>query len=548
MRASVPARWIRRRDCDWLFDGPRAYDWAAILACPDPYVVKDSLRRSVLRIPGPPGSPAMYLKVFRPMRLRETLGLLLRPSRAAWEYRMAHRLREAGIPAAAPIAHARLAGGWLPRGSLYLGWEIPRSRPLSTVLASEPPLSPPVRRRLLEAYGTLLGRIHRQGFYAHDLFADNVLVEGDPAASFTLRVIDLHSTRPWLGRLRWFREKNLVPALGSTARHQGPGDRRAFLRAYGTAGIRAARQVSLEGVILEGFVEDLDRRMARRLDRDARRRFRRRTRKLLHPGERFGVERRGRLRLWYRRDVGPDRLHDLARAAEAMPPGASTEVPEEGAWLLHRGRRADVVGVRRGGDDVAVKVFHDARPRTRWRTCLGHGKGRRALRGGWGLEVRRLRGPRVLGYVERRPFGPGFLVTERLVDHEGLRDRLPGMLARGRTRRGAEELAILARELGRFTATLHHWGVTHRDYSARNILVEGSSSAPRFALVDLEDLRFAWRSSPARRRRDLHTLADDTGEVPLRERLRFLRHYLLGLGEQPSAAHLARRLARERGA
>lgn len=197
--------------------------------------------------------------------------------------------------------------------------------------------------------------------------------------------------------------------------------------------------------------------------------------------------------------------------------GPKWRPPEsEWMWPVSLGGRAGVLGVRIDGRTSCVKLFYDERVRTKVRVALGASKGRRAYRHGLRLTEAGIPCPRMLGYAERRPFGPAVLVTELAAD--AVRFDL-----------WAQKHAV-AREvvvaMGRFVRRLHDRGISHADLSPRNILLRPTDPAGGFLLLDYEDARFGRRVSRRTRLNNLHHLHERVvGYVPLRARLHFLRTY-----------------------
>jgi len=185
-------------------------------------------------------------------------------------------------------------------------------------------------------------------------------------------------------------------------------------------------------------------------------------------------------------------------------------------WKISFGGRAGVLGVRMGGRTACVKLFYDERLQTRFRVMLGLSKGRRAYHNGVRLGQAGVSCPRMLGYAERRPFGPALIVTELAED--AMRFDLWAL------EHGVPRATVIA--LARFVRDLHDRGIWHTDLSPRNILIRRSDPAGGFLLLDYEDARFGPQVGRHMRLKNLHHLHERVvGYLPLRDRLRFLHAY-----------------------
>ncbi|MBN1360816.1 MAG: hypothetical protein JW993_09500 [Sedimentisphaerales bacterium] len=200
------------------------------------------------------------------------------------------------------------------------------------------------------------------------------------------------------------------------------------------------------------------------------------------------------------------------------PGGADTWRPADPdrMWGISLSPRAGVLGVTINGRTACVKLFYDERLRNRVRTRLGFSKGRRAYRNGVCLGQLGIHCPQMWGYAERRPAGPGMIVTELIGDAARLDEWI--------SNHGASR--DMVRTLARFIRDMHDKGVWHVDLSPRNILVRFRAGQLDFLLLDYEDARFAPRVGRRRRLENLHHLHERmVRSIPIRDRLRFLHAY-----------------------
>lgn len=213
----------------------------------------------------------------------------------------------------------------------------------------------------------------------------------------------------------------------------------------------------------------------------------------------------------------------------------------EHLWKICLNKRAGVVGVEVGGDRCCVKLYYDDRPRTRLRTLLGRTRALRAYQNGLVLRRCGIRCPHVIGQAEARPWGPSLIVTE-LVE---------GAVPVNRFLAEHGPNGELVRQFAAFVRKMHDAGVAHTDLQLRNVLVRPRGRAEgagvgtggyEFLLVDLEDVRVHRRVSDRLRMANLHRMNKwALATVPLKWRLRFLKHYLRG-GRARSWARRLKRL------
>lgn len=235
---------------------------------------------------------------------------------------------------------------------------------------------------------------------------------------------------------------------------------------------------------------------------------------------------------------------DEPRLTEAMSLAIGTKLtlpvpveglpPTPGVWLLHQGGRANVLAVRtQDGQAVAVKVFHDHRGYVRFRNVLGFGKWRRIVRAAAELERRNVPHARVLGFAEWN--GLGAAIMEYVSGYSAIAD----LMLAGRSPASWK----VASALGRFTGRLHRAGVTHGDFSLRNVLLGRKDGRIDLLLADLEDARFhKGVASEEQALADIRHLAEQMPvSITVRQRVRFLARYKRCAGIPGSLRDLRRR-------
>jgi len=228
----------------WWVDGKATSRLDALMADPD-HVLQGSGsvarrrvgRKHLFRVEGAPGEPALYVKVFPPPRGLAGLGYLVRPSKARHEASAARRTAGRGFDVALPIAIAEERRFGLLQRSFSVVQELP-ARDLRAIL-TDPATGSEDRRALVEAFASLVRRLHDAGIDQDDPLPNNVLV----ADERRLVLIDFERCRVGgaLGARRW----HLLAKLHRDDLGVTYTDRLRFLRAYlGTAADRPARRVA----------------------------------------------------------------------------------------------------------------------------------------------------------------------------------------------------------------------------------------------------------------------------------------------------------------
>lgn len=159
-------------------------------------------------------------------------------------------------------------------------------------------------------------------------------------------------------------------------------------------------------------------------------------------------------------------------------------------------------------------------------------RGLAAFHVGLGCRQRGLPIPAPLALLRQQRLGRSYLVME-LFSGGGaapLHRFLEGLAAHGEDAQQRE----LAREVGRYMATMHGLGIDPHDLAAQNVLVRYRPQGQGFevALIDWDDVRLRPRVSRRRTVRHFIQLADLPSCVTLKDRFRGLRAYRLGSGRR----------------
>jgi tRNA A-37 threonylcarbamoyl transferase component Bud32 len=486
------------------------------LADPATRAVKDGAHRTVYRVDLPDG--AVYLKRYRNRTWLHRARDALRGSAARREFRLAQRLAERGIETVVPLAWGERRLGPLVLDGSFVSRELPGAASLEELAqrAATAPPSPSARRRLAEALGRWLARLHRAGVDHRDLHAGNVLVCAGGAADDMPRValIDLPDVR-LRPSLSWRRRRASLSMLHSSlARCATRADRARFWRAYCDeyGEPRSAQQ----------------RRRAVELDiaawRHSQRILWRRDRRCLGENRDFYCPAGEHRAVHAVRDVAPQHLQRWLVDPWSEMLAARHDVEKLGhAGVVVRSRM--IVS----GQGIAVACKR-SRPQGWWKALvapLRRGRALEAWRLGHALLARGIATPRPLAALEGSVAGEGFLITRWLEGAENLHLYLwriaayPPPIRRRRVRQ-------CAAALGRLVGQMHRWNVADRDLKACNLVVVETPDDVRAALVDLDGVRLRRRLSERTRTRDLARLAASLARhtwVGRADYLRFLVAY-----------------------
>lgn len=199
---------------------------------------------------------------------------------------------------------------------------------------------------------------------------------------------------------------------------------------------------------------------------------------------------------------------------------------EPGGWpaadsaefcTLNQGGRAGVAGIEIDGRRCCAKLFYDSRFLIRLRNRLGVSKAKRAFRNGLQLAQRGVSCPEMIGFAVDMTSGYALLLTEWA---EQAQQVDAWFETNGLTEKGAEDLGLFLRHM-------HDAGVTHKDLSLRNLLVQPGRVGGEFLLLDYEDARFFKQVTDDMRVDNLHHLHERIfASVPKKFQRIFLNKYV----------------------
>ena len=529
-RKSLPIRWTWGRAPDESLKALAA-DLEAGRVPGDAGLVKRGDRRAVWALPDVSGG--VLLKHFR-VRGWEPLLFVVRPSRAAAEYRSAAQLERLGVATPAPLGFGERRRG----GMLVEAWSLARLVPDASTLgealgrAAASGDEEAIARWAASAMRTVAA-LHRLPVLHRDLHANNLLLGPDGA----LLVIDLHSMRRVSGPSRQQRLENLARLVFSMRAAVDLRD----------AGALAAEYSAVRGEPDEALAADL----AAALDDFERSYVEGRTARCLVDSTLFTAERLHDGRVYRRREYSIERLRaDLLRHGQT--------VRASGPALLGSTPRARVTCVDDEGGGRIVKEYLRAGRFPRLRHVLRRGRARTAWVAARRLDVIGLPTPQALALIERDD-GSAALVTRRIEGAVTLRTWLATL---GDDARPAERRPLAA-AVGHVVGRLARAGLRHDDLSTKNWLVAdepppalrdrrdaGAPPRPGVLLIDLDNLRTVPRHDARSLVRMLTQIADVPAGVTRTDRQRFVRAFERAAGRPlpPEVAREALEGARHRAA
>ena len=513
------AAWAPRRITPFL---------SRLTEMPGARLIKRTMVRTVVRASLPESGPApsqVIIKVHRCAHLLERVKHLIRPSKAAQEWTMAHALADAGVPTFKPIAFAERWVSGLLRECCLVSEALPDAHPLTSLL--DGPLQSWTvsdRRRLLADLAGIIRRLHAANILHNDLHAGNILCRLAEQNAATLYLLDLHATRKvaWVSSRR--RRGNLIRLLASILKRTSAQERHEFLMAYATGNPSFERLIARRQIVL---------------DRDAAAYLawtqRARTARCLQRSSEFDCQALDGAKVHFRRSFPPERIRQTLVLHAAA-------VAARGPRLLKSSARGCITAV---SFDTDARPFHLCVKESRsygWKErieALFRGsESRRIWVAANGLRVRGVPACELLAAGERRRCG---LLTQSFVIMKALEHCIPldqYLHPRLSYLEGVELARFkrgMARSLGGFLADLHARQIFHADLKPSNIMVReqpgrermGATDRWQFVLVDLDRVRFDRDVSLKRRARNLAQLDSAFQHRLTRtDRLRCFRAYI----------------------
>ena len=489
-----------------------ARDLEAIGSRPGVETVKRNRVRTVYRVEV--DGVALFLKQYHSPGAQEALKSLVRPSRAAAEWRAMHALRAAGIPTAEPVLYGERRRRGVLQAACFAATAIEDAEDFGRFvkrLRAEERWSRSFRKELYRALARLTADLHAAGIRHGDYHPGNILCRSRPSGPPDLFVVDLHTVTFPRRLSRRARLLNLARIAEVLEGLDGGWDLDYFLGRY------------MEAVL--GFadsVEDLRREIDRITARLQERKYRSRTRRCMLVSSEFTPAVQDGLRMHLRRSYGGERI------AEALAVH-DTVATQGDRRLLHPVLKNKVTVVEVDGPEgklaLCVKEYRRLSILERLFPVL-FSEARRAWIAGRGLEIRGITTPETAAWVRTRD--REFLVTRYIAGTRRLHRYIEDRCRNLPPREAAALQRALSRELAAFVAAVHAAGVRHRDLSEQNILVAEEEGRRRYYLIDCDTVRFSRRVRRRERVKNLVQLGHMPEDVNVVAKARFLQHYLEG--------------------
>jgi tRNA A-37 threonylcarbamoyl transferase component Bud32 len=417
-------------------------------------VVKSNPHRRVMRIEL--NGSAFYLKQHVCASRSDRLRALLLPSRAQTEWDALSKMRRLGFETVPRIAcaHGNEANG---RTSLIVTEAIEGALNLTDAVEG---LELTRRTDLLKGLGAQIRILHDRGVYHRDMQPGNFFVE-TVGQGFKFCFLDLHRVK-FSGSVPEYRRlRDIGQLVFNLQTFCSPAEVNALLRGY--SGIEPEPR----------FVELVKLRAAKLADV----RKRSRAKRCLRNSTQFLIERKGRFRIYHRRDTSVESLLNAVNSADSS------------------GR---VLGAT--GTELHIKQFKLPGLWQNFKDVFQKPRGRRAWHAAHALMVRGILTPRPLGLVEeirglflRRCW----LVTEYVKSAPTLSEYVHDRFVMRKP--NATTIGCFLRELAGAMAAIYREDIYHSDLKASNILVkEGHDEVPEFYFTDLDGIQLWRKPHPSR--------------------------------------------------
>lgn len=151
-----------------------------------------------------------------------------------------------------------------------------------------------------------------------------------------------------------------------------------------------------------------------------------------------------------------------------------------------------VVGVTVGTTEYCAKFYYDSSLKSKIRNFLGIPKSARTFSKAKKVSSLGIPIPEVFG-CSRQQNGYGIVFSKLLNDYE----QVDHFVAKHVDKQ-------IWSDLGLFIRSIHDKGVTHRDLSPRNVMVQTKGEPRKFVLLDYEDCSFHSKMTDKKRLKDLH--------------------------------------------
>lgn len=463
--------------------------------------------------------PDIYLKEYT-ISLKKPFRAFVRPN-GLHEWRMAHMLRERGIPTITPIAIGTCRSWGIYRRSFFLSEAIQDSITLKEYIERHGPKWHfellRENRDLIDHFAEFASLLRNAGVVHRDLHLGNVLVQARADGFPQFYLIDLHRVRIRTEQTEREGLSNLALLSAALWGRVPSRTQLHFLRAYCSQLWKDREKITmLRRTIARQVQHVLQRTWSKKVDRCCREN---KDFKKIVLGKRRGYAVRDCPEVLLKLMELPDRLFC-----------------QSGVRILKDSRTtSSLILVPADAEPLFLKRYNKKGVLHTMKHLFAHSRARRVWQASHALLARGVPTPRPILFLEERRMG--IVMRSFFLSHAAAQARdLEVFIADefGRFEKKMQQAFI--KKLARHVRAMHDSGVRHGDLKAKNILItDAGGEAWQIWFVDLDAVVIKKMLSFHERCRDIERLSRSfptLTHVTLSHRAFFLKHYFAGAKRQ----------------